>query len=316
MRPPIAIRGQSQLLGTCGIAMQKVFLWLHWQKVGANLLEDCQRRNNSINPLSRFWVSILQPTRKSDLRCFSRSPALCQWWIPVLLRLQSFALLSRLLSFSVLLLRGISRGCTVKAKPKKVNPKKTCQGAGKGKKGKPEQKPEKRRQQCIPFCRGACEKGDHCNYEHQVYSDGQPIPVGPEILQKDDEAVKRFNDNKAQAKAKSAQGEESEILSPWLFLVSSRSKRLQFLVISACLRWLLCHDELRNQCNHCPTSPRHEWRDSWVQGPKCNCTRANCSGPRLPWRTQGVVGFHSLPLTRAWLSPSARYSEDWRIAVT
>ena len=49
-----------------------------------------------------------------------------------------------------------------------------------------------------------CKKGDHCNYEHQVDSDGKPIPVGPETLQQCDEAVKRFNDNKAQARAKSA----------------------------------------------------------------------------------------------------------------
>ena len=47
-------------------------------------------------------------------------------------------------------------------------------------------------------------RGDHCNCEDQLNSDGEPIPVGPEILQKHDEAVKRFNENKAQAKAKSA----------------------------------------------------------------------------------------------------------------
>ena len=34
--------------------------------------------------------------------------------------------------------------------------------------------------------------------------EGKPIPVGPEILQKHDEAVKRFNENKAQAQAKPA----------------------------------------------------------------------------------------------------------------
>ena len=33
---------------------------------------------------------------------------------------------------------------------------------------------------------------------------GNQFLSGPEILQKYDEAVKRFNDNKAQAKAKSA----------------------------------------------------------------------------------------------------------------
>ena len=33
---------------------------------------------------------------------------------------------------------------------------------------------------------------------------GRPVPVGPEILQKFDEAVKRYNENKAQEKAKAA----------------------------------------------------------------------------------------------------------------
>ena len=35
-------------------------------------------------------------------------------------------------------------------------------------------------------------------------NDGRLIPVGPEILQRYDEAVKRFNENRAQAKAKAA----------------------------------------------------------------------------------------------------------------
>ena len=47
-------------------------------------------------------------------------------------------------------------------------------------------------------------KGDQCNYEHQIDNEGKPTPAGPEILQKHDEAVQRVNDNKAQAKAKSA----------------------------------------------------------------------------------------------------------------
>ena len=67
-----------------------------------------------------------------------------------------------------------------------------------------EPRPEKRKQQCIPFLRGKCQKGDQCKYEHQVDDEGKPIPVGPEIIQKYDEAVERFNDNRAQAKAKSA----------------------------------------------------------------------------------------------------------------
>ena len=52
----------------------------------------------------------------------------------------------------------------------------------KGKKGKSEQKPEKRRQQCIPSYRGTCKRRGHCNYEHQVDGDGKPTPVRPGIL--------------------------------------------------------------------------------------------------------------------------------------
>ena len=58
---------------------------------------------------------------------------------------------------------------------------------------------EKRKQPCIPFFRGISRRGDQCNYEHQVDNEGKPIPVGPETLQRYDEAVKRSSDNKAKA---------------------------------------------------------------------------------------------------------------------
>ena len=58
-------------------------------------------------------------------------------------------------------------------------PKKASTGGGKGKSGKSGPRQEKRRQQCIPFYRGMCKKGDRCNYEHQVDSDGKLIPGGP-----------------------------------------------------------------------------------------------------------------------------------------
>ena len=92
----------------------------------------------------------------------------------------------------------------VKDSPKTPEPKRAGKGSGKEKKGKPEGKPEKRRQQCTPFFRGNCKKADHCSYEHQVDGEGNPIPVGLETLQKYNEAVKRFNENKAQAKTKPA----------------------------------------------------------------------------------------------------------------
>ena len=49
---------------------------------------------------------------------------------------------------------------------------------------------------------GTCQRGDQCRYEHQIGDGGQPVPVGPEILQRFDEAVKRYNENRAQVQAK------------------------------------------------------------------------------------------------------------------
>ena len=89
-------------------------------------------------------------------------------------------------------------------------------GGSTGKCGKSESRPEKRKQQCIPFLRGTCQKGDKCRYGHQVDNDGRPVPVGPEILQKFDEVVKRFvvNASKAQAKAKAAPRGSMIVLEP------------------------------------------------------------------------------------------------------
>ena len=75
-------------------------------------------------------------------------------------------------------------------------------GGGKGKRGKSETRVEKRKMQCIHFFMGTCQKGDHCRYEHQIVDDGQPMTVGPEILQRFDEAVKRYNESRVQATAK------------------------------------------------------------------------------------------------------------------
>ena len=61
---------------------------------------------------------------------------------------------------------------------------------------------DKRKQQCIRFFRGTCQRGDQCRYERQIGDDGQPVPVGPETLQRFDEAVKRYNENRAQVQAK------------------------------------------------------------------------------------------------------------------
>ena len=52
------------------------------------------------------------------------------------------------------------------------------------------------------FYRGTCQRGNQCRFEHQVGEDGRPFPVGPEMLQRFDEAVKTFNENRVQAQAK------------------------------------------------------------------------------------------------------------------
>ena len=96
--------------------------------------------------------------------------------------------------------RGSPPASPPKTDPKPSEAKKGGKGRGKGKRSKSDPRPEKRKQQCIPFYRGISKKGDHCNYEHQVDSYGRPVFVGSEILQKYHDAVKRFNENKARAK--------------------------------------------------------------------------------------------------------------------
>ena len=94
------------------------------------------------------------------------------------------------------------QGTPARVEPKPPENKKEGKGSGKGKRGKSEPRVEKRKQQCIHFFRGTCQKGDQCRYEHQTGEDGRPVPVGPEILQRFDDAVKRCNETRAQAQAK------------------------------------------------------------------------------------------------------------------
>ena len=91
-----------------------------------------------------------------------------------------------------------------KTEAKPPEQRKGGKGNGKGKRGRSESRPEKRKQQCIYFFRGTCQRGDQCRYEHQVGDDGQPVPVAPEILQRFDDAVKRYNETRVQAKPKPA----------------------------------------------------------------------------------------------------------------
>ena len=91
-----------------------------------------------------------------------------------------------------------------KMEAKPPEQKKGGKGNGKGKRGRSEPRPEKRKQQCIYFFRGTCQRGDQCRYEHQVGDDGQPVPVAPEIVQRFEDAVKRYNETRAQGKAKAS----------------------------------------------------------------------------------------------------------------
>ena len=91
-----------------------------------------------------------------------------------------------------------------KAEAKPPEQKKGGKGNGKGKRGRSESRPERCEQQCIYFFWGSCKRGDQCRYEHQVGDAGQPVPVAPEIIQRFDDAVKRYGATRAQAKPKPA----------------------------------------------------------------------------------------------------------------
>ena len=90
----------------------------------------------------------------------------------------------------------------VKVDHKPPDAKKGGKGGGKGKRGKSEARMDKRKQQCIHFFRGTCQRGDQYRYKHQIGEDGQPVPGGPEIIKRLDDAVKRYNESRAQAQAK------------------------------------------------------------------------------------------------------------------
>ena len=74
--------------------------------------------------------------------------------------------------------RGTSQTSPAKVQAKPPEAKKGGKGGGKGKRGNSESKPEKRKQQCIPFFRGTCQKGDQCKYQHQVAIKAKAAPRG------------------------------------------------------------------------------------------------------------------------------------------
>ena len=88
-------------------------------------------------------------------------------------------------------------------------------------------------------CRGNCKKGDYCNYEHQADGDGKPIPVGPEALQKYDEAVKRFQEIGSMQRPNPRQEEEYlaglSCFFVFFFLLFAMLKRISKWALNLCM---------------------------------------------------------------------------------
>ena len=97
---------------------------------------------------------------------------------------------------------------------------------------------------------GIYKKGDHqLQLRVQVHSEGKPIPVGQEFLQRYDEAVKKSNEARAWNKAK-ADIRDAHI--------GTRHSCLHYLVCYDTSLWrLLCHGGLRHWCYYCLSAPRH-----------------------------------------------------------
>ena len=111
--------------------------------------------------------------------------------------------------------------------PTKVEskPPETKKGGTGGGKSESEPRVERRKQQCIHFFRGTCQKGDQCRYEHQVGDDGQAVPVGPEILQRFDDAVKRYSETRVQAEAKPKAAPRGGVSSPMIIIEPENVER-------------------------------------------------------------------------------------------
>ena len=64
--------------------------------------------------------------------------------------------------------KGNSQNSPAKVESKPLDAKTGGKGGGKGNRGKSKPRMDKRKQQCIHFFRGTCQKGEHCRYEHQI----------------------------------------------------------------------------------------------------------------------------------------------------
>ena len=151
-------------------------------------------------------------------------------------------------------------------------------GSGKGKRGKSEPRVEKRKQQCIHFFRGTCQRGDKCRYEHQVGDDGRPVPVGPEILQRFDDAVKRYNETRAQAQAKPKAAPRGGVTASMIVL---EPDDLQHGIVVNAAEGLdddECYAVVDSGTNAIivPLHPKNGGRSCGMPGTRCHSHRSHC----------------------------------------
>ena len=74
-----------------------------------------------------------------------------------------------------------SKSATQSVAPRPENPAKG-KGGGKSSNGTERTSVNKKGQQCIRFFRGACARGDQCDYGHILGTDGKPLAIAPESL--------------------------------------------------------------------------------------------------------------------------------------
>ena len=173
--------------------------------------------------------------------------------------------------------KGNAQSSAAKVENKSPDARKGGKGGGKGKRGKSEPRTVKRKQQCIHFFRGTCQRGDQCRYEHQVDEDGRPVPVGREILQRFDEAVKRYNENRAQAQAKPKAALRGGVTASMIALEPDDIDHgivlnaAQALTMISIKQWLI---QVPTQSSPAPQNAR---RDCGVPSPKCHSHWSYCS---------------------------------------
>ena len=155
---------------------------------------------------------------------------------------------------------------------------------------------DKRQQQCVHFYRGTCQRGEQCRYEHQVGDDGRPVPVGPEILQRFDEAVKIYNENRAQAQAKPKAAPRGGVSSSMIVLEPDEVEH--WIVLSAAQA--LDNDQYYAMLDSGTNAIIVPWHPG-MQGEiaECQVPSATVTGPALP-NSAILVSQESLTTIAGW----------------